>query len=127
MSDTFDHYFEAMESFLDGSYIDYGDYGDPDIDSYDYYKTPKSKNNKKKLVDSNIPITHFGKNLISEMTESHLENSIKFIIQNNNSLNDYHKELIKIMTSRLSTLKYGKSTKSCTIIDNNTGEIIFEF
>lgn len=129
MSDTFDHYNDAMESYLnemdDCHFSDY-----KEEDPLDYKlpakkqkTTPKQEFNESK---PKITITHFGKNLISEMTQAHLENSIKFVISKNSVLDDYQKELIKVMTNRVSELKNKVPTNSFTIIDNKTGEVIFE-
>lgn len=120
MSDTFDHYNDAMESLyndMDEGY--FGGYDDQEELDYRLPVTiPKNK--------PNITVTHFGKNLISEMTQAHLENSIKFVISKNSVLDDYQKQLIKVMTNRVNELKTKQPTTSFTIIDNKTGEVIFE-
>ena len=114
VSDTFDHYNDAMESLYN------------DMDEGYYSPPKKSKNIKHEIIPKKILVTHFGKNLISEMTQAHLENSIKFVISKNSVLDDYQKELIKVMTNRVSELKNKVPTNSFTIIDNKTGEVIFE-
>lgn len=129
MSDTFDHYNDAMESYFNEmDDCHFSDYKEEESLEYEFprkkHKTiPKQDINESKLK---ITVTHFGKNLISEMTQAHLENSIKFVISKNSVLDDYQKQLIKVMTNRVSELKNKQPTTSFTIIDNKTGEIIFE-
>lgn len=132
MSDTFNHELDAMESYLNDMDEGFGS----GYESYAEYVPPKkSKNIRQEFIPippgfneskPKIVITHFGKNLISEMTQAHLENSIKFVISKNTVLDDYKKELIKVMTNRVNELKTKQPTTSFTIIDNKTGEVIFE-
>lgn len=136
MSDTFNHELDAMESYLND--MDDGYFGGyKEEDPLDYRLPVKKQKNTPKQEFIPIPpgfneskpkivITHFGKNLISEMTQAHLENSIKFVISKNTVLDDYKKELIKVMTNRVNELKTKQPTTSFTIIDNKTGEVIFE-
>lgn len=123
MSDTFNHQLDALESYLNDMDEGFG----PSYESYAEYIPPKkSKNVQQETIPKKILVTHFGKNLISEMTQAHLENSIKFVISKNTVLDDYKKELIKVMTNRVNELKTKQPTTSFTIIDNKTGEVIFE-
>jgi hypothetical protein len=129
MSDTFDHYNDAMESLYNE--MDEGNVSDEYYQKHYYESSPvifldnRSKSNPKQVKET-ITVTHFGKNLISEMTQAHLENSIKFVISKNSVLDDYQKQLIKVMTNRVNELKTKQPTTSFTIIDNKTGEVIFE-
>ncbi len=125
MSDIFNHELDALESYLTD--MEEG-FGHVEIEYSDIITSRKIDvpNSKNIIKPEKKEIIHFGKNLIEDMSIKHLENSIKFVISKNTILDDYQKELLKVMTKRLGELKTTKPITSFTIIDNDSGEIILE-
>lgn len=119
MSDTFDHYGQALDSHE--HYIGDNFFGTKEIplvtlnDGVSVFERCQPRTVQ--VCDTET----FGKHKVYEMTESHCRNAIKYIVKTNpNNLSKYSK-LIRSLNKRISALS---GSKGYGIIDLDTGEIL---